>query len=269
MDNPLGAFLRARRELVSPDEAGLGPVRSVRRVPGLRREEVASLAGISAEYYVRLERGRDRTPSASVVAALAAALQLDPESTDYLMGLAGRRSAAVRDVQVREVPAGLGRLLHRLDVPAMVVNRYSDVLDSTPVARALSAGLIPGINRLRWQFTDPEARRLDPNWEVTAVTGIAHLRAQAGADLHDPRLHALVGELSVRSAAFRRLWARHDVHVASGGTVTIIHPDHGALRFEAEKLLHTGAPGLELLVLQPEARSRTESVLRDLVASRD
>jgi transcriptional regulator with XRE-family HTH domain len=269
MDNALGDFLRARRELVTPQETSL-PVddRSVRRVPGLRREEVAMLAGISAEYYVRLERGRDRTPSPSVVNALATALQLDAESTDYMMGLAGRRSVGAAAAPTDEVPAGLRRFLEGLDDPAVLINRYSDVLAANPLAQALSPGFTPGVNRLRWDFTDPEARRRSPNWERASSAAIAHLRAQAGRDPQDPRLHSLIGELSVRSEDFLRLWARHDVHVASGGDMELIHPDVGTMRFRAEKFIHTGSAGLELLVLQPADDEVTANALRVLTSER-
>jgi transcriptional regulator with XRE-family HTH domain len=271
MDNPLGDFLRARRELVTPQEAGLPRTgRTVRRVPGLRREEVAMLAGISAEYYVRLERGRDRTPSPSVVTALASALQLDAESTDYMMGLAGRRFPSVTTAPADDAPAGLLRFLHGLNDPAVLMNRYTDVLAANPLAQALSSGFAPGMNRLRWEFTDPEARRSSPNWDRTASAAIAHLRAQAGGDPADPRLHSLIGELSVRSDEFRRLWARHDVHVASGGDVELIHPAVGRMRLRAEKFIHAGRGGLELLVLQPvnEAITTTaiEALARDMPA---
>jgi transcriptional regulator with XRE-family HTH domain len=265
MDNLLGDFLRARRELVTPQEAEL-PVssRSVRRVPGLRREEVAMLAGISAEYYVRLERGRDRTPSPSVVTALASALQLDAESTDYMLGLAGRRSTSTAARPVDDVPPGLLRFLHGLSDPAAVINRYTDVLAANPLAQALSPGFAPGVNRLRWEFTDPEARRSSPNWDRSASAAIAHLRAQAASDPADPRLHSLVGELSVRSEEFLRLWARHDVHVASGGEVELIHPTVGPMRLRAEKFIHTGRTGLELLVLQPADDATAITALRAL-----
>jgi transcriptional regulator with XRE-family HTH domain len=265
MDSPLGDFLRARRELVTPQEAGLPRTgHTVRRVPGLRREEVAMLAGISVEYYVRLERGRDRTPSPSVVTALASALQLDVESTDYMMGLAGRRSPSVTTESEDDVPPSLLRFLHGLNDPAVLMNRYTDVLAANSLAQALSPGFAPGINRLRWEFTDPEARRSSLNWDRSASAAIAHLRAQAGSAPADPQLHALVGELSVRSDEFRRLWARHDVHVANGGDVELVHPAVGRMLLRAEKFLHTGTEGLELLVLQPADDATTTTALEAL-----
>ncbi|MGB4780236.1 helix-turn-helix domain-containing protein [Microbacterium sp.] len=265
-DNALGDFLRARRELVTPQEAGIPTGSGVRRVPGLRREEVAMLAGISAEYYVRLERGRDRTPSAAVIDALALVLQLDAEGTDYLRTLAGRAPSATRQI-ASPVPRELALLVESLTMPALVVNAYSDVLLSNAAAQSVSSGMRPGVNRLLWEFTDPDARRANPDWEKTALAAVAHLRAQAGADTADERLHTLIGELSIRSERFRRLWARHDVHAATGGRVTVIHPDAGALSFQAVKLIHPAPGRLELLVLHPEPGTPTRDLLEVLTAS--
>jgi len=266
MDNALGDFLRARRELVAPVEVGLPESGALRRVPGLRREEVAMLAGISVEYYVRLERGRDRTPSPSVVAALARALQLDAEGADYLMALAGRNAPIPRARPESRPPHDLVLLLEGIDAPAMIVNRYTDVLASNRAAQALSPGMRPGVNRLLWEFTDPMARETDPRWEQTTAAAIAHLRARTGTDSGDERLHSLVGELSVRSERFRRLWARHDVHAATGGSVVVLHPEAGELQLLAVKLLYPGAGGLELLALQPEPGSATARALAALTA---
>ncbi|MDL9946765.1 helix-turn-helix transcriptional regulator [Gordonia sp. ABSL11-1] len=268
MDNALGDFLRARRELVTPQEAGLTGG-GVRRVPGLRREEVAMLAGISAEYYARLERGRDRTPSPQVVTALARVLHLDAESTEYLMGLAGRTQTSSVGSAEGPVPHGLDQLLRTLSIPAMILNRYCDVLAANAAAQALSAGMRPGLNRIRWEFLDPEARRSNPDWQRSAAAAIAHLRAQTRTGISDDRFHQLVGELTVNSDDFRRLWARHDVHTATGGVVTINHPTAGPLRLLTEKFAYTGNGGLELLLFHPEAGSRTAKVVAALIEHQD
>lgn len=268
MDTALGTFLRARRELVTPGEVGLVVGGGLRRVPGLRREEVAMLAGISAGYYVRLERGRDQTPSAAVVAALARVLQLDAESTDHLMALAGRTSPQVIARPDAHVPRSLDLFVLGLEVPAMILDSYSTILVSNAAAQALSVGMMPGTNRLRWEFTDPEARRVNPYWEQTAAGAIAHLRARFGAESGDDRLHSLVGELSVRSDRFRQLWARHDVRAATGGPVVVLHPDVGTLELLAEKFFYAGAGGLELLVLHPEPGSPTVRALEALAVRR-
>src|SRR5690349_1852587 len=151
-NNALGDFLRARRELVTPAEAGL-PGGGLRRVPGLRREEVALLAGISAEYYLRLEQGRDRTPSAQVVEALARVLQLDAEGASYLMDLAHPRPGRTKGRSTDPVPVGVTMLLATLTVPTFVVNRYRDVLAANRLAIALSPLMRPGTNRLVALFT--------------------------------------------------------------------------------------------------------------------
>ena len=144
MDNVLGDFLRARRELVTPAEVGLPPGHGLHRVAGLRREEVALLAGISAEYYVRLEQGRDRSPSAQVIDAVAAVLQLDAEGTAYLMALAAPKSRRRPAPREQQVPAGLALVLRTLNVPAIVFNKYSDVLAANALAQQLSPDMVRG-----------------------------------------------------------------------------------------------------------------------------
>src|SRR6187551_3634024 len=147
--NALGAYLRARRELVTPQQAGIPEV-GVRRVPGLRREEVALLAGISPDYYLRLERGRDRNPSPQVLEALARVLELDDVEREYLLGLGtARPRARARRRPPERVPARLHHLLAAIDVPAFIEGRSFDVLASNPLAVALSPRLRPGENRLR------------------------------------------------------------------------------------------------------------------------
>jgi len=180
MHNALGDFLRARRELVTPAEVGLPPGNGLRRVPGLRREEVAMLAGISAEYYVRLEQGRDRSPSAQVTGAIAGVLQLDAESTAYLMALAGPRTHRRPARREERVHPGLDLLLRTVNVPAIIFNKYSDVLAANPLARELSPGMMPGVNRLRALFTDPAAQGYHPDWERYTAIAVADLRAQVG-----------------------------------------------------------------------------------------
>jgi transcriptional regulator with XRE-family HTH domain len=150
--NALGEYLRARRELVTPEQAGV-PVLSTRRVPGLRREEVAMLAGISADYYLRLEQGRDRNPSAQVLESLARVLQLDDDATAYLLGLGAEKPRRLRRRARREtVPPGVVKLVAALPLPAFVEGRYFDVLAANALATALSPRLVPGGNRLRDVF---------------------------------------------------------------------------------------------------------------------
>ena len=138
------------------------------------------LAGISAEYYVRLEQGRDRSPSSQVIDALAGVLQLDAESTAYLMALAGPRRHRRPARREERVPPGLDLLLRTVNVPAIVFNKYTDVLAANPLARELSPGMVPGVNRLRALFTDPAVQGYHPDWERHAAIAVAHLRAQIG-----------------------------------------------------------------------------------------
>ncbi|MDX6739523.1 helix-turn-helix transcriptional regulator [Actinocorallia sp. A-T 12471] len=261
MDNALGDFLRARRERVSPADVGLPPGHGMRRVPGLRREEVAMLAGISVEYYLRLEQGRDRNPSAQVIDALAGVLRLDAEGTAYLTSLAQprpRRSVGAPD---ERLPRGLEMLLGTLNVPALAVNKYSDVLAANPLARALSPDMAPGLNRLRVLFTDHAAHGFAEDWDEYTAVAVAHLRAQIGSDSDDERLHALIGELSLKSERFRQLWARHDVRSAQEVTFRIRHPQVGPLELLVEKFLVVGTVGIEVMLLHAEPASRTADAL--------
>lgn len=266
MASELGDFLRARRGLVSPAEVGLPAATGSRRVPGLRREEVAALAAISVEYYTRLERGRDRAPSVQVLSAVADVLQLDAEAIAYMTALAGLAAPRTDSGPVDEAPTGLVQLLNSLSVPAIILNPYSDVLAANQAAEVLSPGLRAGTNRLRWEFTTAEAPAADPNWLKTTEVAVAHLRAQASLHPTDPRLLALVAELSAHSSRFRELWARHDVRNVRGGPVVIRHPHVGHLTFRAEKFFHSGDAGAQLLTLQPDPGTATERLLAQLMA---
>jgi transcriptional regulator with XRE-family HTH domain len=233
--NALGEYLQARRALVSPEHVGL-PAGTRRRVPGLRREEVALLAGISADYYLRLERGRDSNPSLQVLGALARVLQLDDVETAWLRDLATPRARVRRTRTVERVPARLRHLLAALDVPAFVEGRYFDVLASNKAAVSLSPRLVPGENRLRSLLLDPEERAFHRDWEDAVASFVGAARQALGHDTSDPRAVELVGELSLASARFRTLWARHDVRVLDGGSVTVDHPRVGPLDLYREKL---------------------------------
>ncbi|PZF58377.1 transcriptional regulator [Curtobacterium sp. MCSS17_008] len=233
--NALGEYLQARRGLVSPEHVGL-PAGTRRRVPGLRREEVALLAGISADYYLRLERGRDSNPSLQVLEALARVLQLDDVETAWLWDLATPRPRVRRARPVERVPARLQHLLAALDVPAFVEGRYFDVLASNKAAVSLSPRLVPGENRLRSLLLDPAERGFHRDWEGAVASFVGAARKTLGHDESDPRAVELVGELSLASARFRTLWARHDVRALDGGSVTVDHPRVGPLDLHREKL---------------------------------
>jgi transcriptional regulator with XRE-family HTH domain len=250
--NTLGEYLRARRELVDPASVGLR-VAGVRRTPGLRREEVATLAGISADYYLRLEQGRDRNPSPSVLEALARVFGLDPVATSYLLSLAAAtpaRAARLRTRPSRQetVPAAIRQLIAVVNLPAFVESRMFDVLAANPRATALSPSIRPGENRLRSMFLDPAERDLYPDWQKAIGGMIASFRASIGPDPNDPRIAQLVGELSLASEPFRKLWARYDVRTLAGGAVTMNHPEAGSLELWREKL-PIGDSGGQLLVI--------------------
>ncbi|WP_203819150.1 helix-turn-helix domain-containing protein [Paractinoplanes ferrugineus] len=246
-DNPIGEFLRARRALVTPEEAGVR-VTGVRRVAGLRREEVAMLAGISGDYYLRLEQGRDRNPSVQVLASIARVLQLDETATDHLIGLAADKPRRARRPRRESVPAGTLQLLDVLGLPAFVEGRYFDVLAANALATALSPNLQPGRNRMRSVFLDPQERALHPDWETDTATLVAGFRESVGADTDDPRFVLLVGELSLASDKFRQLWARHDVQALRGRPARLDHPEVGELTLRREKLAIGGTTGQMLVV---------------------
>ncbi|MFE7746940.1 helix-turn-helix transcriptional regulator [Nocardia sp. NPDC057455] len=269
-DNRLGAFLRARRELVRPEDFGMSGG-GQRRVAGLRREEIALLAGVSADYYVRLEQGRDRHPSEQVIAALARVFALDEEGTAHLRALARptvERSRAPR--RPERVAPGLLRLMGAWPhTPAVVLGRYLDVLAANPLAAAVNSCSVPGVNQVRMVFLDPEARDLYGDWPTIAADTVASLRATAGADLDDPRLTGLVGELSLKSEEFRQLWARHDVRVKTAGVKHFRNPMVGDLTLSYETFGVNGAPGQILIAYHAEPGSPSErslALLGSLVA---
>ncbi|WP_395110072.1 helix-turn-helix transcriptional regulator [Actinomadura sp. SCN-SB] len=261
-DNRLGAYLRARRELVTPEQAGIPPGRN-RRVPGLRREEVALLAGISPDYYLRLERGRDRNPSPQVLESLARVLRLDDVERTYLLDLAAPRPKAPRRRRPEQVPPRAHQLLAHLQIPAFVEGRAFDVLASNAMAVALSPRLRPGRNRLRSFFLDPEERAFHHDWEKAAAGFVAALRTTIGDDVDDPRFVELVGELALSSQRFRTLWARHDVRALDGGTTTVHHPVVGDLRLHRDKL---PLDDLILVVYYPDKGDDSDEKLRLLAA---
>jgi transcriptional regulator with XRE-family HTH domain len=267
--NPLGDYLRARRELVNPDDVGVR-VTGVRRVAGLRREEVATLAGISADYYLRLEQGRDRHPSVQVLSALARVLQLDEGATEYLLTLSRPRTRASARPRRERVQVGILQLVEVIGLPAFVEGRYFDVLASNAMARAISPALRVGNNRLRSVFLDPDERELHPDWERALAGLVAGFRASVGTETDDPRCAQLVGELSLASEHFRRLWARHDVKIREGAPMTLRHPEVGELSLRREKLEIGGSDGQLLVVYHAEPgteNARALALLGSLAAS--
>lgn len=259
--NRLGAYLRARRDLVTPEQAGI-LAGTHRRLNGLRREEVAMLSGISADYYLRLERGRDKNPSAQVLAALGRVLQLDEVEHHYLFDLAKPQRRARPRRRAEHVPARLHHLLAAVEVPGFIEGRAFDVSASNPLAVALSPRLQPGQNRLRSLLLDPEERDFHADWDAATAEFVGSFRNSIGEET-DVRVVELVGELSLASERFRRLWARHDVRQLQGGTTSANHPVVGALHLHRDKL---PVGDLTLVLYYPAIGSDSAEKLRVLAS---
>jgi len=270
-------FLMSRRAKVTPDEAGL-PGGSNRRVPGLRRSEVAMLAGVSVEYYAKLERGAIAGASASVLDAVSRALRLDDAERAHLLDLAraadgiptsGRsRGRAARPAEPR--PSLQWALEAVTDAVAFVRDPRQNLLATNALGRAFYAPVIGDGGRTpnlaRFQFLDPAARDFYPDWDLMAEMCVAVMRAEAGRNPHDKAFQDLVGELSTRSETFRTLWAAHDVRIHGTGTKRFHHPVVGELTLAFEELAITAEPGQVLLVYTAEPASPSAERLR-LLAS--
>jgi transcriptional regulator with XRE-family HTH domain len=275
MDNraEVREFLITRRAKISPERAGLPQVGS-RRVPGLRRGEVASLAGVSIEYYSKLERGALAGVSAAVLDAIARALQLDDAERAHLFHLtqaADGTSALVRPrrrATKRWTPRPA--LQWALDAitsgPAIVRNGRMDLLATNHLGRAMHSSLYDSDpagqpNFARYTFLDDDAHRFYPDWDTAADTAVAILRTEAGRDPHDRGLHDLVGELSTRSEEFRRRWSAHNVRLHGAGTKHFHHHVVGDLALAYESLDMIAEPGLTLTIYAAEPASATAEAL--------
>ncbi len=288
-------FLISRRAKVSPEQAGLPTYRELRRVPGLRREEVAHLAGVSTDYYTRLERGSIRGVSDAVLEAVSSALQLDEAERAHLMDLARTANApsprAARRPPQQRVRPGVLRLLDGMTAAvAIVQNGRSDVLAANLLGRALygpvfssaaqfnSAAQLhpaeksgPGTparlpNQARYLFLDPGAGDFYPDWRAIAATTVAMLRLEAGRNPDDRALNELVGELTTRSALFAALWAGHDVRIHTTGTKRFHHPLAGGLSLQFETLDLPGDEGQTLFTFTAEPGSASENTLAFLAS---
>ncbi|MFB7776015.1 helix-turn-helix domain-containing protein [Streptomyces bauhiniae] len=279
MDNreEVREFLTSRRAKITPERAGL-PAGPRRRVPGLRRSEVAALADVSVEYYAKLERGHLAGVSPAVLESVARALQLDDAERAHLLHLAQAADGSDALTRPRRRHARELRTPHRslqwtLDAitagPAFVRDARMDVVAANGLARAFYSDLFTGPqppNLARFNFLDPAARRLYPDWDTFADISVAILRTEAGRDPYDRDLHDLVGELSTRSEEFRSRWAAHDVRHHGTGTKHFHHPVVGALTLAYEGLQLTADPGLTLTIYTAEPGSPSEEGLR-LLAS--
>ncbi|MEU6320365.1 helix-turn-helix transcriptional regulator [Streptomyces sp. NPDC047009] len=267
----LGAFLKARRAQLAPDEFGLPATDSPRKVTGLRREEVAQLAAISVDYYTRLEQGRVRA-SASVLATLARALRLDDDQQKYLYELAGKADAQPRRRRTAQrVRPAMRRLLDQLTAtPAIVLGKRMDILAWNFAATALYIDFsrIPAQRRnyVSLLFTDPVIRSMHRQWDHDARDAVAALRMEAAADPDDPELVRLVAELSVHDADFRTWWAEHRVNTASYGTKHYQHRLVGDLTLDCDTWSSPDGSGQRLMVLTAETGSPSHDALRILTS---
>jgi transcriptional regulator with XRE-family HTH domain len=268
----------SRRARITPRQAGVPTFGDLRRVPGLRRAEVAQLAGVSTDYYTRLERGTTTSVSDSVLQAVATALKLDEAERAHLMDLA--RAANVtgrvpRHQSHRQVRPGIRRLLAGMsDVVAFVQNGRLDVLAVNTLGRALYAELFDGIdhasglgpegrlpNHARYIFLDPRAVDFYPDWGLVAATSVAMLRTEAGHELEDRALNELIGELTARSDMFARLWAAHDVQLHTAGTKHFHHPVAGDLSLQYETMELAADVGQWLITFTAEQGSASQEAL--------
>lgn len=260
----LGEFLRSRRDRITPEEAGVNSY-GRRRVPGLRREELAQQAGVSVTYLTRLEQGQSQHASDAIIDALAHALHLDPDERAHLYALAHPAPAKQAQRWQPEVAKpGAEQLLHAMgDVPAVVLGRFNDILAWNRAGHLLLAGHLADDapcsiedrpNQMRLLFLDEHTRDLYLDWQEEAARAVASLRYVAAQFADDRRLAALVGELSMNSAEFARLWAGHDVRLCTSGFKRFRHPEVGSMELGYEVLhlpegngqrilTHTAAPG--------------------------
>ncbi|MEU8110309.1 helix-turn-helix transcriptional regulator [Nonomuraea muscovyensis] len=270
MPTELGEYLRACRARISAEQAGI-PSSGHRRVPGLRREELATLAGVSSDYIVRLEQGRVKSASPAILSALARALNLRPDEEEYLQQCAaGADSAASRarssTPRRQRVSAATQVLLDSLtSVPALLLGRRMDVLAWNSLGAALITdfGKLPPERRnLIWlTFLDPDVRGLYARWDTVARECVAYLRMDAGRYPEDPELARLVGELSMKDADFRRWWSTHQVRAQHYGRKDFVHATAGELSLDFQVLDVRGAADQTLLVYTAEPDSRSAQAL--------
>jgi transcriptional regulator with XRE-family HTH domain len=270
--NDIAQFLTTRRARITPRQAGL-PTYGKRRVPGLRREEVASLAGMSVEYYKRLERGNVSGASELVLEGLARALQLDDAERAHLFDLARAASPVAlkrsRPIKQRVRPV-VQQILDQIAAPALVRNARLDQVAANELGRALYAPMFDSreqpANSARFTFLDPAAVDFYPDWERVATELVAHLRSEAGANAYDRQLSDLIGELSTRSDEFRVRWAAHNVRFHRTGTKRMQHPVVGELSLSYETMELSADDGLTVAIFTAEPGSASQQAL-DLLAS--
>ncbi|WP_030825708.1 helix-turn-helix transcriptional regulator [Streptomyces hygroscopicus] len=268
----LGNFLRKARSQMGPEQAGLPPDNRTRRVPGLRREEVARLAGVSTDYYARLEQGRPIAPSPGVVDALCRALGLDEAGRAYLHTLLGVTAAPSRrhSRSAQRLRPGLHQLIDALDgEPVLVLGRRSDVLAANRMAKALFTDFdqmpVRHRNYARWMFLGEEPRSLFIDWEDQARAAVESLRLEIGRDADDQATNGLIAELRGKSTEFDHWWEEHRVHQRTHGSKRLHHALVGELTVEYETLTLPGDPDTSLFVYTAEPGSSSRQAL-DLLA---
>ncbi|WP_060887976.1 helix-turn-helix transcriptional regulator [Streptomyces caniscabiei] len=274
METTIGEFLRSRRERITPEQAGLPPTLTRRRVPGLRREEVALLAGVSPDYYQRLEQGRTPQVSDQVLDAVAQALALSDVETEHLRNLARPRRADARASTPRRASGvvpdePLVRLLEAMgNAPAVLLDARLDIVAANAAAEAVFdvSGMPQPRNAARELFLHPEARSRYSNWEAIAAETVAQLRLLTGRRPDDAKLAALIGELAIRSEPFRRLWATGDVREKRLGVARIVHPVVGTLEFDYHVLTVPARPDRSLITYLPQPGSPTAEALGMLLS---
>lgn len=254
-----GKFLKAMRSRLSPEQAGINTTSGARRVPGLRREEIARLADVSTDYYTRLEQGRNIHPSRAVLDSVARALRLSPGEHTHMLDLLENCEESL-PLPVQGVRPALLQLLDAVgNVPALVLGRRTDVLAGNPLAFLLLADFpaMPETERnlTRWLILDPSARELFRDWKAVASEAVGTLRSDVGRHPNDPRANQLVGELAVRSEHFRQWWAGHRVAKGSAGVVRLHHPIVGDLELNFEDLARLDDPDQVLRVFSAKPGS--------------
>jgi transcriptional regulator with XRE-family HTH domain len=271
-DQEIREFLTTRRARLTPQAAGLPTYGRTRRVAGLRREEVALLAGISVEYYTRLERGNARGVSDDVLDAVSRALQLDEAEQAHLADLvrtANQERPPRRPATPAKVRPSIRRIIDSMsEIPAFVSNGRLDILHANPLLEALYSEQFRDaarpVNTARFLFLDPRARTFYADWETTARDIVAALHGEAGRNPYDRDLSNLIGILSTRSEEFRVHWARHDVRFHRSGTKRFRHPLVGELTLTYDRLELPADPGLAIVTYSAEPGSTSEAALEEL-----
>ncbi|MCU1682045.1 MAG: Helix-turn-helix domain protein [Amycolatopsis sp.] len=267
----LREFLRSRRAKVKPEETGLPTYNSRRHVPGLRREEVAQLAGISSDYYIRLEQGRTQQVSDSVLEGVANALRLTEDERVHLRNLTRHRPRKQAPQPKQRVRPGLLRMIESVDCgPAYLVGRAMELLAWNPLAEIIFADVVAmpaeRRNMAQFVFLEPPARQLFVDWPEIARSTVDYLHLSAGSHPDDGKLAALVGELSIKSDEFRRLWSEHTVSDRTHGVKRLAHPLVGAMSLTYEALRLSDDNDQLVMVFSPEPDSESETSMR-LLAS--